>query len=233
MLLNNDQQGRWVNGSIGKIKEIRRSREAGEDTIIVELFGGKAVEVARFTWEIFHFTWDEEAQAITTEEAGSFCQYPIRLAWAITIHKSQGKTFDRVIIDMSAGAFAHGQTYVALSRCRTLEGMSLKTPIKKSHIFSDWRIVEFMTKYQYRLSERDLPLDEKIAVIERAIAAGKELEITYLKADDEKSRRVIRPCQVGEMVYCDKPFLGVSAYCLKRKEERVFRVDRILEMKPV
>jgi predicted DNA-binding transcriptional regulator YafY len=76
-------------------------------------------------------------------------------------------------------------------------------------------------------------LDEKMGIIKQAIADGKKLEITYLKSDDEKSRRIIKPYEVGEMFYSDKSFLGISAYCLKRKEDRVFRVDRILEMKAV
>lgn len=149
MLLNNDTRGRWVNGSIGRIVEIRGLGGVDEVTIIVELSSGELVEVAPFTWEIFHFDYDEKARAIESEIVGSFTQYPLKLAWAITIHKSQGKTFEKVTIDMGNGAFAHGQTYVALSRCSSLEGIALKKPINRSHIFMDYKIVDFLNSKVY------------------------------------------------------------------------------------
>ncbi len=169
MLLNNDAKGRWVNGSLGKISDIQYDDEKENEAVFVRLAGGNIEKVLPFTWEIFHFSFNEGTHAIETEMLGSFTQYPLKLAWAITIHKSQGKTFDRVIIDMDKGAFAHGQTYVALSRCTSLEGITLKRPIKKSDIFMDWRIVRFMTSYQYSLSERDMPFEEKVEVIQEAI----------------------------------------------------------------
>jgi len=229
MLLNNDSKGRWVNGTIGEIVDIKHNKK--KDIISVRLSDGNIVDVIPYTWEIFHFTFNEDTNSIETETVGSFTQYPLRLAWAITIHKSQGKTFNRVIIDLSRGAFAHGQVYVALSRCTSLEGITLTKPVKKSYIFMDWRIVKFLTKYQYSLSERDVPFDEKLNIIKQAIKRKLLLEILYLKASDEKTRRVIKPYSVGQKIYLDRPFIGIEAYCMKRKEDRVFRVDRILEMK--
>ena len=79
--------------------------------------------------------------------AGSFTQYPIKLAWAVTIHKGQGQTFDKVIVDFGRGTFAFGQSYVALSRCTGLEGLVLRTPLEQRHIFTDERITEFMEKF--------------------------------------------------------------------------------------
>ncbi len=233
MLLNNDSAGRWVNGSIGEIKKIRRGEDGVADLITVRLRDGGEEEVMPHSWELFRYRFNEDISAIETEPAGTFTQYPLKLAWAITIHKSQGKTFDRVIIDMGSGAFAHGQTYVALSRCTSFEGITLARPIQKSDIRMDWNIVKFLTAYQYDLSERGMPFEEKVALIERAIEKGACLEIVYLKASDEKSRRMIKPVCVGDKIYAGKPFVGVDAYCLKRQEERVFRVDRILEMKMV
>lgn len=230
MMLNNDARGRWVNGSIGRVAHIKFSREENRHIISVRFQNGRIEDVLPYTWEIFHYKYDEKSGRIETETVGSFTQYPLRLAWAITIHKSQGKTFDRVIVDIGYGTFAHGQVYVALSRCTSLEGIVLKKPIEKKHIFMDWRIVDFLTKYQYRLSERDMPLDEKLSLINRAIESNLQLEIIYLKPNDEKSRRVIRPYRVGEHSYQGKQFIGVSAYCTRRKEDRVFRVDRILRM---
>ena len=96
-------------------------------------------------WEIIRYKIGESG-GLETESAGSFRQYPLKLAWAITIHKSQGKTFDRVRINLEGGAFEHGQLYVALSRCRTLEGIVLTRPIRPQDIITDERIADF---YQY------------------------------------------------------------------------------------
>lgn len=229
MGLNNDAQGRWVNGSIGKVTDIRKTHK-GKDLIIVEFSGGRAEEVSPYSWELFHFTFNEETQSIETDIVGTFTQYPLKLAWAVTIHKSQGKTFERTIIDVGPTSFAGGQTYVALSRCTSFEGISLKRPVKKHHVFTDRRVVEFLTRYQYGISEGRVPLEEKIRIIEAAIQSGSHLEITYLKKSDEKTHRRIKPYRVGEMSYENKPFIGVQAYCLNRNEDRTFRVDRILEI---
>lgn len=147
MLLNNDPMGRWVNGSIGKVSSVRQDENA-VDVICVELADGRRVDIAPFTWEMFRFFYDEDMGAIDAHHVGSFIQYPIKLAWAVTIHKSQGKTYENVILDIGTGAFAHGQTYVALSRCKTLNGLVLRKPILKKDIIMDWRVVRFMSKYQ-------------------------------------------------------------------------------------
>jgi ATP-dependent exoDNAse (exonuclease V) alpha subunit len=140
MLLNNDSQGRWVNGSIGRVTAI--IPRANETVIQAELDEGRLVEIKPFTWNIYRFFVDDGG--LQSEVMGSFKQYPMMPAWAVTIHKSQGKTFDKVIIDMGRGAFACGQTYVALSRCTTLEGIVLKTPILKRHILMDESIEDYM-----------------------------------------------------------------------------------------
>lgn len=142
MLLKNDPDRRYVNGTIGKIVGL----EAEAVRILIEDNGHefKEIEVAPVTWEIIRYksdpTKDEEIQ---TEVIGTFTQLPLRLAWAVTIHKAQGKTFDRVIIDLGGGAFEHGQTYVALSRCRTMEGIVLRQRIRHQDILTDTRILEF------------------------------------------------------------------------------------------
>lgn len=230
MLLNNDSDGRWINGSVGKIVDVFKQNK-GPDVIEVELTDGNVVDVEPFNWEIFEYKYNKNTGRLETETVGSFTQYPLRLAWAITIHKSQGKTFDKVIIDIGKGTFSPGQMYVALSRCTSLEGIVLKKEIQKKHVFMDWRIIDFLTKYQYRLSDERMPLDQKVDFIKKAIQENKKLEILYLKSKDEKSKRVIKPHNVGELVFRDKTFLGVEAYCYLRNEDRNFRVDRILEMK--
>jgi ATP-dependent exoDNAse (exonuclease V) alpha subunit len=227
MLLNNDADGRWVNGSIGKITEIIEDDNSGA-VIIAELVDGETVEITPYTWEIFRFFAD--GGQLQSEVIGKFKQYPLMLAWAVTIHKSQGKTFDRVVIDIGRGAFAHGQTYVALSRCTTLDGIVLKKPILKKHIWTDYKVVKFLTRYQYQRAEQSCPVDNKVEAIKRAIEDKALLQIVYLKPNDEKTRRVVKPEMVGEMEYRGKRYLGMRAFCTQRNEERVFRIDRILEI---
>ena len=140
---------------------------------------------------------------------------------------------DRVIIDIGKGTFAHGQVYVALSRCRTLEGIILKKPIQKKHIFMDWRIVRFLTSFQYERSQKRLSVEAKVKILESARRKGRKLRITYLKTNDEKSRRIIEPLFVGKLTYNGKEYLGVHAFDHLRGEERNFRIDRILEIEEV
>jgi ATP-dependent DNA helicase PIF1 len=231
MLLTNDRKGRWVNGTIGRVTAIRRSEEAdGDDVVSVELPDGDEVVLAPATWELFRFHYDADEDRIESEPIGSFTQYPLRLAWAVTIHKSQGKTFDKVVVDIGRGAFAHGQVYVALSRCTNFTGLVLRTPIRRGHIWMDWRIVRFLTRFQYKKAEEALPMAEKRALLRQAIEDGRELEIVYLKPDDTKTRRRIVPESVETMEYHGKKFEGLRAYCHKRGASRTFRLDRILEI---
>lgn len=230
MLLNNDRAGRWINGTIGKVTDIAHDKNREEDVVMIELPNGDVEPVVPYTWDMYAYRFDATVGQIESDTIGSFTQYPFRLAWAVTIHKAQGKTFDHVILDIGRGTFAPGQLYVALSRCTTLDGLVLKRPVAKRHIFMDWAVVKFMTRFQYAKSEATLSLAEKVRLIESAIEDEQALEIVYLKSSDVKSRRTIIPHVVGEMEYMDKPFIGVEAYCLSRKADRVFRVDKILEM---
>lgn len=232
MLLNNDTLGRWINGTLGVVKGVEKSYDS-PDVIIIELADKTCVEVTPYKWEMFKFFFDEKENTIFSEPVGSFLQYPLRLAWAVTIHKSQGKTFDRVIIDIGRGTFSHGQMYVALSRCTTFDGIVLKQRIQKKHIMMDYKVVNFVTKFQYAQSEKKCSTNDKVCILEEAIKSKKRLEILYLKTKDEKSRRIVLPLYVGSLEYNGKSFLGLKAFCTKRMEERTFRVDRILEINEV
>lgn len=140
MFVKNDPRRRFVNGTIGRVKELHFNKIF----VVIEKEGTtKTIEVEQAEWEIKKYKADETTDKIETESIGSFKQYPLKLAWAITIHKAQGKTFDKIIIDLGRGAFEHGQTYVALSRCTTLEGIILKHPLKFKDVIIDDAVVEF------------------------------------------------------------------------------------------
>ena len=148
MFVKNDPQKRFVNGSIGIIKSL--TSESIIVTVLDDRDEEQTFELEKLEWEILKYKSDEaNPQKISTEVAGTFKQYPIKLAWAITIHKSQGKTFDRVIIDMGSGAFEYGQTYVALSRCRRLDGIFLKRPLHGKDIMVDNRVTEWYEWKRY------------------------------------------------------------------------------------
>lgn len=229
MLLNNDQRGRWVNGTVGQVQRVVMGDEEGEvETVIVKLANGATVEVYPFTWELFRYR--VENGELLAEAVGSFTQFPLRLAFAITIHKSQGKTFERVIVDLERGIFSHGQLYVALSRCTSLTGLVLKTRISPRHLRLDYSVPKFLTNLQYARARQNLSLEEKVAMLKAAISEKKELEMVYLKAKDEKSTRRIIPQQIGMMEFSGHRFLGLNAFCLKRQETRTFNVERILSL---
>lgn len=228
MLTNNDREQRWVNGTVGRVTKIESTVEG--DIVWVRLETGETVDVYQHRWDMFRFMYNQVSQRIDTETTGSYTQYPLILAWALTIHKSQGKTFEKLVVDMDRGAFAHGQTYVALSRVTTLAGLVLKKPIEKKHLLLDFRVVKFLTGFQYARSETEMSFGEKLAHIKKAIAENRKLELVYLKSNDEKTRRILMPSEVGEMEYLEKMFTGVRGFDELRGEERVFRVDRILAL---
>lgn len=229
MLVNNDQFGRWVNGTLGRVLDMVRE-DGEEDRVAVKLQDGPVVEVCSHTWELFEYQYDRATKRISTRKTGSFTQYPIRLAWAVTIHKSQGKTFDKVVIDIGRGAFAHGQVYVALSRCTSFDGIVLTKKITRQHIRVDWRVGQFLTRLQYTKADEVISYDDRLGIIADAIRRNMDLEMVYLKPNDTKSRRAIRPISVEQMEYKGKTFEGLRAYCLLRNTVRTFRIDRILEL---
>lgn len=232
ILLNNDSASRWINGSIGKIIDIF---DAGYNSkaIQIELAGGERVEVEPFKWEIFHFYYDEDSDRIRSKVIGSFRQFPLKLAWALTIHKSQGKTFDRIIVDIGRGAFCHGQLYVALSRCRSLEGVILKRPISRRDVLMDPRVSEFMTEYQYKMTNKLFPIEDKKKQLNQAIENDQTVEIIYLKENNQRYARRIIPRFFRQVQYNGETCEGVEAFCVERQANWIFRLNCILEIKNI
>jgi ATP-dependent exoDNAse (exonuclease V) alpha subunit len=145
MFLKNHAQGHWVNGTLGVVVAMEA------EAIWVDIPGRLAVpgalgsvRVEKVSWESVRYALDPVTGRPTPKTVGWFTQFPLKLAWAMTIHKSQGKTFERVIIDLGSGAFAHGQSYVALSRCTTLEGITLRQPLSGRDLWLDPEVREFL-----------------------------------------------------------------------------------------
>lgn len=225
MLAKNDPHGRFINGSLGTVISLNKEQ------VSVQLDEGEKVVVEPEKFSVYQYFYDKEKELYRKEEVGFAIQFPLILAWSITIHKSQGKTLEKVIVDLERGIFAPGQFYVAISRCQTLDKLYFTKAIKPSYIFNDWRAIKLLVEFQYKRAEKDLSLSEKRLLFKRLIEKNQPVEIVYLKPSGEKTKRQIKPIAIKKSYYGGKEFEGLVAYCFLRKEERIFKLERILTIK--
>ncbi|MCM1449652.1 MAG: AAA family ATPase [Clostridiales bacterium] len=201
VFVRNDYDKRWVNGTLGKVYYADSKR------LEVELESGKRHVVTPELWENVEYSYDEGTHKVIEKVIGIYKQYPLRLAWALTVHKSQGLTFNKVIIDLGRGAFTSGQSYVALSRCTGLEGLRLKSPLTARDIFVNQAIVGYTSMFN------------NDSQINRAIQEARA---------DELYREAAMAFNRGEMSTAVDSFID-ALYC--RSELRNGRVVRLLKMK--
>ena len=214
MFVKNDMSGerRYVNGTIGEVTFVSPS------AIEVRcLQTGVKLTLQPEVWTNARYALNEETKEITEEIEGTFRQYPLKLAWAITIHKSQGLTFDKAIIDVGA-SFAHGQTYVALSRCRTLEGLVLSTPISAKAIINDETVASFTREARERR-----PGEEQFATLQQAYFLSLLTELFSFQPLYQSFQRYVRMLDEHLYLLYPKQLEDCKAE-LARLDERVVRV---------
>ena len=161
IFIRNDKEGRWCNGTIGKVTRL------SSEQVFVALENGDEMEVMPEIWENMQYTYNEKEKKVEEKVLGSFKQIPIKPAWALTVHKSQGLTFNHVVIDFAGGAFTGGQTYVALSRCTSLEGITLLKPLSERDIIVNMAVVDFSRQFNNRQIINDAMEQERANMLYR------------------------------------------------------------------
>jgi len=166
IFIRNDKEGRWFNGTIGKVTGLT------DEKIFVTLESGEEYDVMVEQWENMQYTYDEKEKQVKEKVLGTFSQFPVKAAWALTVHKSQGLTFNKVIIDFAGGAFTGGQTYVALSRCTSLEGITLLKPLSERDIIVNPTVVAFSRQFNNeRMLTEAIETEKAMLLYRRAVHA--------------------------------------------------------------
>lgn len=227
MMLKNDGGKRWVNGSIGRVEKLE------ENSITVKIEGSK-YKIEKESWNEVEYILNKETKEIEERIIAGFSQFPMQLSYAMTIHKSQGRTFDKITVDVGAGAFAHGQIYVALSRCRTIEGIILNNPIRNNDIIVDPRVIEYYKTKSIPQSKQTNILSQprtEISIkdeLQKAINGKHNIKIQYENFDGEVSERELSNVQMTDDFNSfgyDKQH--IKGFCHLRNEERSFKISRI------
>lgn len=184
MFIKNDPERRFINGTLGEVKSIDKN------SIAVRLAeSGTVIDVEPMEWQNIRYQFDEESKEISSKQIGRFKQYPLKAAWAITVHKSQGLTFDKAIIDVHA-AFSPGQAYVALSRCRTLDGLVLSSPVSASVFMRDNAVDAYMNYISIPVEELAFSSCYEYFEYEKKLEPEDVASVKKVKVNQEKPKKV-------------------------------------------
>lgn len=184
MFIKNDPERRFINGTLGEVKSIDKN------SIAVRLAeSGMVIDVEPMEWQNIRYQFDEESKEIASKQIGRFKQYPLKAAWAITVHKSQGLTFDKAIIDVHA-AFSPGQAYVALSRCRTLDGLVLSSPVSASVFMRDNAVDAYMNYISRPVEELAFSSCYEYFEYEKKPEPEEVAPVKKVKVNQEKPKKV-------------------------------------------
>lgn len=184
MFIKNDPERRFINGTLGEVKSIDKN------SIAVRLAeSGAIIDVEPMEWQNIRYQFDEESKEISSKQIGRFKQYPLKAAWAITVHKSQGLTFDKAIIDVHA-AFSPGQAYVALSRCRTLDGLVLSSPVSASVFMRDNAVDAYMNYISSPVEELAFSSCYEYFEYEKKLEPEEVAPVKKVKVNQEKPKKV-------------------------------------------
>ena len=232
MFVNNDSFDRWINGTLGTVVHLptpgRKHDDA--DPVLVRLQDGTVVDVESNQWQFSRLDFDATNGKLVRVPVGEFEQLPLRLAWAVTIHKSQGLTFDRVIIDLANGTFASGQLYVALSRCRTLEGIALRRKIRRRDVIVDRRIVEFTKSRLVRQSESRFSVVEKLEQLRALLGQDQDVRVDYVRENGLRVRLLVRFVSIEERVLNGDAMTLVRVEAAGQPKPLLLDVRRILDI---
>ncbi len=220
IFIRNDKEKRWCNGTIGKVAQLEDER------VRVELEDGSEVFVQIEVWENMQYTYNEKEKKVEEKVLGSFAQIPIKPAWALTVHKSQGLTFNNVVLDFAGGAFSSGQTYVALSRCTSIDGITLLKPLNERDIIVNIAVVDFSKQFNNRhLIDSALEQEHARQLYRRAIHAFDNQEFedcVNIFADAMKTVDVMQNPAARRLI-------SKKLNAFRKKEQTIQRLQQVIE----